>query len=98
MKTLFAVSENYPKLRASENYQCLQDNLKEPEDNITKYRETYNQSIMNYNTLIQTFPTLLVSGLFGFKEKELFQAIAQIVVVLLSHLENSYRNPTYQSF
>ncbi len=75
MKTLFAVSESYPKLRASENYQRLQGDLKETEDNIAKYRETYNQSVMAYNTLIQIFPNLLVSGLFGFPEEELFQAM-----------------------
>lgn len=75
MKTLFAVSESYPKLRASENYQRLQSDLKETEDNVAKYRETFNQSVMAYNTLLQTFPNLLVSGLFGFHEEELFQAI-----------------------
>ena len=73
LKSLFAVSEAYPKLQASTNYQRLQDDIKETEDNIAKYRETYNQTVLDFNTLIQTFPNLLVSSLFGFKDEELFQ-------------------------
>lgn len=73
LRSLFAVSEDYPKLQASQNFQRLQDDLKETEDGIAKYRETYNQSVLDYNTTIQTFPNLLVSALFGFREEELFQ-------------------------
>lgn len=77
LKSLFAVSEAYPKLQASANYQRLQDDLKETEDMIAKYREEYNQSVLNFNTMIQTFPNLLVAALFGFKEEELFQPSEQ---------------------
>lgn len=74
LKSLIAVSEAYPKLQASENYQRLQDQLKETEDIIAGHREAYNQSVLEFNTMIQTFPNLLIAGLFGFKEEELFYA------------------------
>ncbi len=72
LRSLFAVSEAYPKLRASENFQQLQEELKQTEDSIAKYREEYNQTVLDYNTDIQTFPNLLAAGLFGFQEEELF--------------------------
>lgn len=61
-------------MRASENFQSLRGDLKETEDRIAQYRETYNQTVLNFNTLVQTFPNLLVAGLFGFAEEELFEA------------------------
>lgn len=73
LKTLFAVSEAYPALRASENFQSLRGDLKETEDKIAQYREEYNQTVLSYNTTIQTFPNLLVANLFGFFEEELFE-------------------------
>lgn len=73
LKTLFAVSEAYPELRASENYQSLRGDIKETEDRIAQYRETYNQTVLDYNTTVQTFPNLLVANLFGFLEEELFE-------------------------
>lgn len=72
LKTLFAVSEAYPQLRASENFQSLRADIKETEDRIAQSRKTYNQTVLNYNTIIQTFPSLLAAGLFGFAEEELF--------------------------
>lgn len=72
LRSLFAVSEAYPKLQASQNFQRLNDELKETEDNIAKYREEYNQTVLDYNTKLQVFPNLLVASLFGFKEEELF--------------------------
>lgn len=74
MKSLFAVSENYPKLQASDNFKRLQNDLKETEDLIAHHREVYNQSVMSYNTSIQVFPNLLVAGLFGFGEEEFYDA------------------------
>lgn len=73
LRSLFAVSENYPKLQASENFKKLQDDIRETEDSIASYRETYNQTVLDYNTSLQTFPNLLAAGLFGFKEEELFE-------------------------
>lgn len=74
LKSLFAISEAYPTLRASENFQSLTANIKETEDEIAIHREQYNQTVLNYNTKIQTFPNLLVANLFGFEEEELFNA------------------------
>lgn len=71
--SLFAISERYPDLKASDNFQRLQQDLKETENLIASYREEYNKSVLTYNTTIQIFPNLLVSNLFGFKEEELFQ-------------------------
>ena len=73
LKSIFAVSEAYPKLRASENFQRLQSDLKETEDLIAEHREIYNRTVLDYNTTIQVFPNLLIAGIFGFGEEELFQ-------------------------
>lgn len=73
LKSLFAVSEDYPDLVASKNYQELRADIKETEDLIAKYREEYNQTVLDFNTMIQTFPNLLVASLFGFQEEELFE-------------------------
>lgn len=72
LRSLFAVSEAYPKLLASENYKTLRDDLKETEDSIARYREEYNQTVLAFNTNIQIFPNLLAAKLFGFKDEELF--------------------------
>lgn len=74
LKSIFAVSEAYPTLRASENFQNLTANIKETEDEIAAHREQYNQTVLTYNTSVQTFPNLLVANLFGFQEEELFDA------------------------
>ncbi|MFH0937437.1 MAG: LemA family protein [Candidatus Daviesbacteria bacterium] len=74
LKSLLAVAENYPKLQASDNYQRLQNDLKETEDMIAGHREAYNQAVLDFNTMIQTFPNLLAASLFGFGEEELFQS------------------------
>lgn len=74
LKSIFAVSESYPQLRASENFQRLQDQLKETEDAIAQARNMYNNSVLNYNTRVQTFPSLLAAALFGFREEEYFDA------------------------
>ena len=74
LRSLFAVVENYPKLQASENFQQLRTDLKETENSIAHYREEYNQTVLSYNNLVQTFPNLLVAGLFRFESEELFQA------------------------
>ncbi len=73
LKSLFMVTENYPKLQASENFLSLRDDLKETEDKIATAREEYNVSVQDYNNLVQTFPNLLAAGLFQFQTEELFQ-------------------------
>lgn len=73
LRSLFAVSEDYPDLVASKNYQDLRIDIKETENSIAQYRETYNQTVLDFNTMIQTFPNLLAASLFGFKQEELFE-------------------------
>lgn len=73
LRSLFMVTENYPKLQANENFLSLQTELKETENKIAQYREEYNQSVQQYNNLVQTFPNLLAAGLFQFQTEELFQ-------------------------
>lgn len=75
LRSLFAVAENYPQLKANENYKTLRDDLKETENLIARYREEYNLSVKDYNNYIQTFPNLLAAGLFAFNEEYLFQNI-----------------------
>ncbi len=74
MGRLFAVAENYPQLRASENFQELQGELTDTEDKIAAARRYYNSVVQNYNTAIQSFPALLYAGLLGFRRREFFAA------------------------
>ena len=69
---LLAVSEAYPQLRASENFLALQQELADIEDKLAAARRYYNQTVYRYNTLQQTFPTLVVARLFRFREREFF--------------------------
>lgn len=73
LKSLFAVSEAYPALRASENFQQLQAELVDTEDKIQASRRFYNGGVRDLNTKIQQFPTNLVAGMFGFTSKEFFE-------------------------
>ena len=73
LKSLFAVSEAYPELRASENFQKLQDELVDTEDKIQAARRFYNGGVRDLNTRIQQFPANVVASLFGFKNKEFFE-------------------------
>lgn len=73
LKTLFAVSENYPNLRASENFLELQKELTDTEDKIQASRRFYNGNVMALNTFAQSFPTNFIAGTFGFKQGEFFQ-------------------------
>lgn len=74
LKSLFAVSEDYPDLMASKNYQDLRADIKETENLVAQYREEYNQTVLDFNTMVQTFPNLLAANLFGFEQEELFEA------------------------
>lgn len=73
LKSLFAVSENYPQLRATENFQQLQAELVDTEDKIQASRRFYNGGVRDYNTKIQLFPNNIVAGMFGFKIREFFE-------------------------
>lgn len=72
LKTLFAVSENYPDLKADVNFIKLQDELSDTEDKVAYSRQFYNDSVTIYNNKMQMFPGNLVAGMFGFKEETLF--------------------------
>ena len=74
LKTLFAVSENYPDLKANQNFLELQGELRDTEDKISYMRQRYNDTVMTFNNAIQTFPGVLIAGPFGFKARELFDA------------------------
>lgn len=74
LKSLFAVAENYPELKANQNFLELQRELTDTEDKIAYMRQSYNDTVMTYNTAIQTFPGLLVAKPFGFREKAGFSA------------------------
>lgn len=74
LKTVMAVSENYPDLKANSNFMQLQSELKEIESKIAFSRQFYNDSVTMYNTMISVFPANMVAGMFGFKEESLFQA------------------------
>lgn len=66
----FAVAENYPELKASENFLQLQRSLNETEEQLAAARRTYNASVTDYNNAVQIFPTNLLAGMFGFTRKE----------------------------
>ena len=72
LRSLFAVVENYPDLKANTNFLKLQDELSETEDKITYSRQFYNDAVTIYNNKIQMFPGNIIAGMFGFREEELF--------------------------
>ncbi|HET7630022.1 MAG TPA: LemA family protein [Candidatus Saccharimonadales bacterium] len=73
LKSLFAVSEAYPDLKASQNFQQLQAELVDTEDKIQASRRFYNGGVRDYNTKLQVFPNNLFAGMFGFTKKEFFE-------------------------
>lgn len=73
LKSLFAVAENYPQLRASENFLELQRELRDTEDKIQAARRFYNSNVMELNTKIEVFPTNIIANIFGFKKYEFFE-------------------------
>ena len=76
LKTLFAVAENYPDLKANSNFQQLQEQLSETEDKISYSRQFYNDTVLMYNNACQQFPSNMLAKLFGFKEEAFFEADA----------------------
>lgn len=72
LKTLFAVSENYPDLKANANFLDLQRELADTENKIQAARRFYNGNVMDYNTKIEVLPTNLIAGAFGFKKEDFF--------------------------
>ena len=77
LKTLFAVAENYPELKANENFKELQAQLAQTEDKIAYSRQFYNDSVLMYNNKCQTFPSNIIANSFGFKEADFFEAAGE---------------------
>ncbi len=73
LKTLFAVAENYPQLKANENFLALQEELSGTENKIAYARQFYNDMVMQFNTSIQMFPGMIIANMFGFKAFEFFK-------------------------
>jgi LemA protein len=74
LRSLFAVVENYPELKANQNVLELQEQLTTTENQIAFSRQHYNASVLDYNTAIQVFPAVLIAGMFGFTKRDFFDA------------------------
>jgi LemA protein len=86
LRSLFAVMENYPELKANENVLSLQQQLADTEDRIATARDTYNAAVRGYNTAIATFPAVLLAGSIGFDRRPFFEAEPDAVRVPLADL------------
>lgn len=73
LKSLFAVAENYPQLRANENFKMLQEEISGIEGKIAYARQFYNDSVLELNTKIETIPTNFIAGMMGLKQREYFK-------------------------
>ena len=73
LKTIMAVSENYPELKANQNFSDLSEELRNTENKISFSRQFYNDTVTKYNDKIELFPSNIVANMFGFKEKDLFK-------------------------
>ena len=74
LKSLFAVAEAYPELKASTNFQDLQRQLEDTEDKVAYARQFYNSTVLDYNTKTQLFPQSIIANMFNFKPEEFFEA------------------------
>jgi LemA protein len=79
LKSLFAIAEAYPDLKASANFAQLQSQLKELEDNIESARRYYNAVVRDFNTLTESFPSNLIASKFGFRRRDFFELEAPAV-------------------
>lgn len=73
LKTLFAVSENYPQLKASDNFIELQRELRDTEDKVQASRRFYNSNVRDLNIKVQTFPSNIIAGMLGFTKRDFFE-------------------------
>ena len=74
LSRLLAVSESYPELKANQNFLSLQEELTGTENRVAYARQFYNDNVTRLNTRIQTFPTVVIAGMFGFREEPFFEA------------------------
>ena len=79
LKTIMAVSESYPELKANQNFSELQEELRNTENKISYARQFYNDSVTMYNTKLQVIPTNIIAGMFNFKEEEIFKVSSEEV-------------------
>lgn len=89
LKSVFALSENYPDLKANQNFLSLQSELSDTENKIQASRRFYNGNVRDYNTALQVFPGNMIAGIFHFTQKELFQLGAD---------ESAAKNPVEVKF
>lgn len=89
LKSLFAVSENYPDLKANQNFLALQQELSDTENKLQAARRFYNGVVMELNTKLQSFPSNLIGNTFGFKQSDFFQ---------LGEGEEAAKNPVAVKF
>ena len=73
LKSLFALSENYPELKANQNFSELQEELRNTDNKISYSRQFYNDSVTRYNTKLELFPSSIIAGMFNFESEELFK-------------------------
>ena len=73
LRQLFAVAENYPDLKANQNFLALQAELSNTEDRLQTARRFYNSNVRDYNRRVQSFPSRVIAGWFGFKEEQFFE-------------------------
>ena len=74
LKTIMAVSENYPELKSNQNFSELSEELRNTENKISFSRQFYNDTVTMYNTKLQVFPSNIIAGMFNFKARDLFKA------------------------
>ena len=74
LSKLLVLSESYPELKADANFRSLQESLEEVEEKISYARQFYNDTVLKYKNAIETFPTVLIAGMFGFKQEQFFAA------------------------
>jgi LemA protein len=86
LKSLFAVVENYPDLKANQNVMALQEQLTTTENQISFARQHYNATVLDFNNSLQTFPNVLIAGPFGFTKREFFEAEPEAATVPVVNL------------
>ena len=74
LKTIMAVSESYPELKANQNFSDLSEELRNTENKISFSRQFYNDTVTMYNTKLEVFPSNIIAGMFNFKSRDLFKA------------------------
>ena len=77
LRSLFAVAESYPDLKANQNFLSLQEDLADTEDKISYARNYYNANVRDYNEKVQTIPTALIAGMFRFQPEQFFEGSAE---------------------